>query len=143
MLLIVHNFRFIMANGVYEQFAPVLIFFIISTGLGVAFSLLGKVLSIIVGANNPNATKGETFECGFPTFGDAREKLDVRFYLVAVLFLVFDLELAFIIPWGINLRPVDGVNAISNGAFVAMIVFLTVLFLGLIYGWKKGALEWE
>ena len=73
----------------------------------------------------------------------AREKLDVRFYLVAVLFLVFDLELAFLIPWGINLRATSTYPAISNGAFVAMIVFLTVLFLGLIYGWKKGALEWE
>ena len=132
-----------MTNGVYEQFAPVLIFLIIAVGLGLAFSLIGKILSIVVGANNPNEIKGDTFECGFPTFGDAREKLDVRFYLVAVLFLVFDLELAFIIPWGINLRASAGIPAISDGAFVAMIVFLVVLFLGLIYGWKKGALEWE
>lgn len=89
-----------MSTSVYEQFAPILIFLIIAFGLGAAFAIIGKVLSVIVGANNPNKTKGETFECGFPTFGDAREKLDVRFYLIAVLFLVFDLELAFIIPMG-------------------------------------------
>lgn len=132
-----------MATNVYEQFAPILIFLIIALGLGVAFAVIGKVLSMIVGANNPNKTKGETFECGFPTFGDAREKLDVRFYLIAVLFLVFDLELAFIIPWGINLRPGAGMPALTDHAFYAMIIFLVVLFLGLIYAWKKGALEWE
>ena len=132
-----------MTNDIYGQFAPILIFLIIAFGLGAAFAILGKVLSVLVGANKPSKSKSEVFECGFPAFGDAREKLDVRFYLVAVLFLVFDLELAFIIPWGINLRATAGLPAVSNGAFVAMIVFLTVLFLGLIYGWKKGALEWE
>ncbi|RUS68835.1 hypothetical protein EGW08_023397, partial [Elysia chlorotica] len=121
----------------------ILIFLVIAFAIGLVFAIAGKLLSIIVGANNPSETKNSTFECGFPTFGDAREKLDVRFYLVAVLFLIFDLELAFIIPWGINLRASAGFPAISNDAFVAMIVFLTVLFLGLIYGWKKGALEWE
>lgn len=132
-----------MNTNIYAQFAPILIFLIIAFGLGVAFAMIGKILSMIVGANNPSATKGETFECGFSTFGDAREKLDVRFYLIAVLFLVFDLELAFIIPWGINLRASAGMPAISNHAFFAMIIFLVVLFLGLIYAWKKGALEWE
>ena len=132
-----------MSTSVYEQFAPILIFLIIAFGLGATFAIIGKVLSVIVGANNPNKTKGETFECGFPTFGDAREKLDVRFYLIAVLFLVFDLELAFIIPWGINLRASAGMPAISDHAFFAMIIFLVILFLGLIYAWKKGALEWE
>ncbi|NIB66401.1 NADH-quinone oxidoreductase subunit A, partial [Francisella orientalis] len=67
-----------MSANVYAEFAPILIFFIIAFGLGAAFAMIGKILSMIVGANNPNATKGETFECGFPTFGDAREKLDVR-----------------------------------------------------------------
>ncbi|MDE4961504.1 NADH-quinone oxidoreductase subunit A, partial [Francisella tularensis] len=86
----------------------------------------------IVVANNPNKTKGEKFECGFPTFGNAREKFDVSFYLIAVLFLVFDLEFAFIIPWGINLRASAGMQAISYHAFFAMIIFLVVLFLGLI-----------
>lgn len=132
-----------MNTNIYAQFVPILIFLIIAFGLGVAFAMIGKILSMIVGANNPSATKGETFECGFPTFGDAREKLDVRFYLIAVLFLVFDLELAFIIPWGINLRASAGMPAISDHAFFAMIIFLVVLFLGLIYAWKRGALEWE
>lgn len=132
-----------MSANIYLQFAPILIFLIIAFGIGAVFAIAGKVLSILVGANNPGEAKGDTFECGFPTFGDAREKLDVRFYLIAVLFLVFDLELAFIIPWGINLRASAHMEAISNHAFVAMIVFLVVLFLGLIYGWKKGALEWE
>ncbi|MDE5037649.1 NADH-quinone oxidoreductase subunit A, partial [Francisella tularensis] len=84
-----------------------------------------------------------TFACGFPTFGNAREKFDVRYYLIAVLFLVFDLELAFIIPWGINLRASAGMPAISDHAFFAMIIVLGVFFLGLIYAGKKGALEWE
>lgn len=132
-----------MSSNIYAQFAPILIFLIIAFGLGVVFAVAGKILSVIVGANNPNKTKGETFECGFPTFGDAREKLDVRFYLIAVLFLIFDLELAFIIPWGINLRASATMPAISDHAFFAMIIFLVVLFLGLIYAWKKGALEWE
>jgi NADH-quinone oxidoreductase subunit A len=132
-----------MSTDIYVQFAPILIFLIIAFGLGVVFAVTGKVLSVIVGANNPSKAKNDTFECGFPTFGDAREKLDVRFYLVAVLFLIFDLELAFMIPWGINLRAGTGVPAISDHAFVAMLIFLAVLFLGLIYGWKKGALEWE
>ncbi|MED7787827.1 NADH-quinone oxidoreductase subunit A [Francisella sp. 19X1-34] len=132
-----------MVTNIYGQFAPILIFLIIAFGLGATFAIVGKVLSTIVGANKPSETKGETFECGFPTFGDAREKLDVRFYLIAVLFLIFDLELAFIIPWGINLRASAGFPAISGHAFVAMIIFLVVLFLGLIYAWKKGALEWE
>lgn len=133
----------VMSSNIYAQFAPILIFLIIAFGLGVVFALAGKVLSVIVGANNPSKTKNETFECGFPAFGDAREKLDVRFYLIAVLFLIFDLELAFIIPWGINLRASATMPAISNHAFFAMIIFLVVLFLGLIYAWKKGALEWE
>lgn len=132
-----------MTTNVYLEFAPILIFLIIAFAVGAAFAIAGKVISIIVGANNPSKSKNETFECGFPTFGDAREKLDVRFYLVAVLFLVFDLELAFVIPWGINLRATAIAPAISNHAFFAMIIFLVVLFLGLIYGWKKGALEWE
>ena len=128
---------------VYGQFAPILIFLIISFAVGLIFAIVGKILSVIVRSNNPSQSKAETFECGFPTFGEAREKLDVRFYLVAVLFLIFDLELAFIIPWGINLRASGAGPAISNNAFIAMIIFLVVLFLGLIYGWKKGALEWK
>lgn len=132
-----------MSTNIYAQFAPILIFLIIAFGLGVVFAVIGKVLSVIVGANNPSKTKGETFECGFPAFGDARGKLDVRFYLIAVLFLIFDLELAFIIPWGINLRASATMPAISDHAFFAMIIFLMVLFLGLIYAWRKGALEWE
>ena len=132
-----------MNTSIYLQFAPILIFLIIAFGLGAVFAVMGKVLSVLVGANSPGEAKNETFECGFPAFGDAREKLDVRFYLVAVLFLIFDLELAFIIPWGINLRATAGMSAISDYAFLAMLIFLGVLFLGLIYGWKKGALEWE
>ena len=132
-----------MNTNIYSQFAPILIFLMVAVGLGVAFAIIGKILSLIVGSNNPGKAKNDTFECGFPTFGEAREKFDVRFYLIAVLFLIFDLELAFIVPWGVNLRASAGVSAMSNSAFIAMIVFLTVLFLGLIYGWKKGALEWE
>jgi len=130
-------------TGAYSEFIPILVFLIVSIGLGIIFAIAGRFLSIIVGAHKPNKAKTETFECGFPTFGDAREKIDVRFYLIAVLFLIFDLEIAFIIPWGINLRSTALSSGLSTHAFVAMIIFLVMLFIGLIYGWKKGALEWE
>jgi len=94
-------------------------------------------LSIRVSAYNPDTEKLSAYECGFDPYEDARNVFDVRFYLVAILFIIFDLEVAFLIPWAINLK------AIGMFGFWSMIVFLVVLTIGFIYEWKKGALEWE
>ena len=130
-------------QSVYLNYLPILMFFIVATGIAIALALAGKVLSLIVGSNKPNQAKNSPFECGFPEFEDARNKFDVRFYLVAILFLIFDLEIAFMLPWGVRLREVSGAEPLSVAAFVAMMIFLGILFIGFIYEWKKGALEWE
>ncbi len=128
--------------SVYHEFLPILIFFIIAICIAIAMAVGGKVLSIIVGVHKPNPEKNAPFECGFSEFEDARIKFDVRFYLVAILFLVFDLEVAFMIPWGVLVRD-SAAGGISWAAFIAMMVFLFILLVGFIYEWKKGALEWE
>ena len=129
--------------SVYQEFLPILIFIIVALLLAVAMALGGKILSIIVGVNRPNREKNAPFECGFPEFENARMNFDVRFYLVAILFLVFDLEVAFMLPWGVLLRKSADMPGISWAAFIAMMIFLLVLLIGFIYEWKKGALEWE
>ncbi len=128
--------------SVYHQFLPILVFLIVAVVIALAMAVGGKILSIIVGVNKPNPEKNAPFECGFAEFEDARIKFDVRFYLVAILFLVFDLEVAFMIPWGVLVRDSGG-SGISWAAFVAMMIFLFILLIGFIYEWKKGALEWE
>ena len=128
--------------SVYHQFLPVLIFLLVAIGIAVAMAMGGKLLSVIVGANNPSEEKNAPLECGFNEFEDARIKFDVRFYLVAILFLVFDLEVAFMLPWGVLIRE-HGASGISWAAFIAMMIFLFILLVGFIYEWKKGALEWE
>ena len=95
------------------------------------------VLPLLIAPSKPDPEKLSAYECGFPAFGDARMKFDVRFYLVAILFIIFDLEVAFLFPWAITL----GVTGIFG--FFSMMVFLGVLTVGFIYEWKKGALEWE
>lgn len=128
--------------SVYHEFLPILIFLIVAIAIASAMAIGGKMLSIIVGVHNPNPEKNAPFECGFAEFEDARIKFDVRFYLVAILFLVFDLEVAFMIPWGVLVRD-SGAGSISWAAFIAMMIFLFILLIGFIYEWKKGALEWE
>ena len=91
--------------------------------------------------SKPDPEKLSAYECGFPAFGDARMKFDVRFYLVAILFIIFDLEVAFLFPWAITLTKLEGTTAVF--AFWSMMCFLGVLTVGFIYEWKKGALEWE
>ena len=129
--------------SVYHEFLPILIFLIVAVCIAMAMAVGGKMLSIIVGVHRPNPEKNSTFECGFEATGDARIKFDVRFYLVAILFLIFDLEIAFMLPWGVLIRDSVGGSGISWAAFVAMLIFLFILLLGFIYEWKKGALEWE
>ena len=121
----------------YQSYLPVLIYVIMALGLGITVSIAGKVVSKLLGADKPDPEKNSPFECGFPEFDSARMKFDVRFYLVAILFIVFDLEMSFMFPWAVVLKQ------ISWAGFVGMMVFLFILLVGFIYEWKKGALEWE
>jgi NADH-quinone oxidoreductase subunit A len=105
--------------------------------LAIALSLLVITLSWIRGASNPNPRKLSPYECGFDAFSDSRSKFDVHFYLVAILFIIFDLEIAFLFPWAITLHD------IGMFGFWSMILFLGTLTVGFIYEWKKGALEWK
>ena len=115
------------------EYLPILIFMAIAGTISVAM-VLG---SILVGARKPDPEKLSAYECGFDAFSDARNKFDVRFYLVTLLFIIFDLEIAFLFPWAITL------GKIGSFGFWSMIIFLSVLTVGFIYEWKKGGLEWE
>ena len=119
--------------GLLRKYLPVMIFIMIAMGLAAAM-VIG---SLLVARQNPDSEKVSAFECGFDAFGDARQKFDVRFYLVAILFIIFDLEVAFLFPWAVALGD------IGLFGFWSMIVFLAILTIGFIYEWKKGALEWE
>ncbi len=116
-----------------ENYLPVLVFMVIAAGLAVALMTIGFVFS----PNRPDAAKLSPYECGFEAFEDTRMKFDVRYYLVAILFIIFDLEIAFLFPWAVVL------DDIGVFGFVAMAIFLGILVIGFIYEWKKGALEWE
>ena len=117
-----------------ENYIPVLIFLSVGLFVGIIMITLG---GFILAPRNPNEAKNSPYECGFSAFEDARLKCDVRFYLVAILFIIFDLEIAFLFPWAIVLED------IGLFGIVAMGIFLGVLVIGFIYEWKKGALEWE
>jgi NADH-quinone oxidoreductase subunit A len=119
------------------EYLPILVFLGIATVLSAALI----VLPLVIAPSKPDPEKLSAYECGFPAFGDSRMKFDVRFYLVAILFIIFDLEVAFLFPWAITLGTTDGAAGIF--AFWSMMVFLGVLTVGFIYEWKKGALEWE
>ena len=120
-----------------DQYLPVLLFILVGVAIGVIPQALGWVLSTVLGFQRPDAAKNSPYECGFEAFEDARMKFDVRYYLVAILFILFDLEIAFLFPWAVVLRD------IGYFGFLAMLVFLAILVVGFIYEWKKGALEWE
>src|SRR5512144_1004952 len=115
------------------EYFPILLFIVVGLAIGVAPMVLGKLL----GPSHPDPEKLSPYECGFEAFEDARMKFDVRYYLVAILFILFDLEISFLFPWAIVLQE------IGFFGFAAMMVFLAVLVVGFIYEWKKGALEWE
>lgn len=115
------------------NYIPILIFMGVALVLGAALMLVGRLL----GPSNPNDEKLSPYECGFEAFEDSRMKFDVRYYLVAILFIIFDLEIAFLFPWAIVLEE------IGLFGFVSMMVFLGILVVGFIYEWIKGALEWE
>ncbi len=120
-----------------SQYLPVLIFLVIALGLSAAFVFLPIGVSYLTGSHSPDAEKNSEYECGFPAFEDPREPFDVRFYLVAILFIVFDLEAAFLFPWAVSLRETGWAG------WATMMVFLGELAVGLAYAWKKGALDWE
>ena len=123
-----------------ENYLPVLIFLIIGTLVGIGPILVGFLL----GPHKPDSEKLSPYECGFEAFEDSRMKFDVRYYLVAILFIIFDLEIAFLFPWAVVLKDFvaeDGGSGLF--IFLAMMLFLAVLVVGFIYEWKKGALEWE
>ena len=111
----------------------ILIFILIGAGMAIAMYLLSKILS----PSSPDSEKLSAYECGFEAFDDSRMEFDVRFYLVAILFIIFDLEIAFLFPWAISLGSIGALG------FWSMMIFLAVLTVGFIYEWKKGALEWE
>ena len=115
------------------NYLPILVFLGIGLSVGVITLLLGRIL----GPHKPDIEKSSPYECGFEAFEDSRMKFDVRYYLVAILFIIFDLEIAFLFPWAVVL------DDIGAPGFIAMAVFLGILVIGFIYEWKKGALEWE
>ena len=116
-----------------KDYFPIILFLIIAFGLSCVFIILNYLLS----PKNPDPEKLSAYECGFEPFNDSRMEFDVRFYLVAILFIIFDLEIAFLFPWAISLTN------IGPAGLIAMAIFLTVLVIGFIYEWRKGALEWD
>ncbi len=120
-----------------ENYFPVLMFILVGLLVGLVTVSIGAVMSRMVGVHHPDPEKLAPYECGFEAFEDARMKFDVRYYLVAILFILFDLEIAFLFPWAVVLRE------IGLFGFMAMVVFLGILVVGFIYEWMKGALEWE
>jgi len=120
-------------DHVLTEYLPILIFIGLAVGLGLILLLAAVILAV----RNPDPEKVSAYECGFNAFDDARMKFDVRFYLVAILFIIFDLEIAFLFPWAVAF------GELTEVAFWSMMVFLAVLTVGFVYEWKKGALEWE
>ncbi|KWV93052.1 NADH-quinone oxidoreductase subunit A [Erythrobacter sp. YT30] len=120
-----------------SQYLPILFFIVIALAISCLFVFLPMGVSRLTGAHNPDAEKLSEYECGFPAFEDARSQFDVRFYLVAISFIIFDLEAAFLFPWAVSLGETGWIG------WAGMMTFLFILAVGLAYEWKKGALDWE
>ena len=120
-------------DDLLREYLPILMFLAVAVGLAVVI----VIASMVVVPSHPDAEKLSAYECGFDAFSDSRQKFDVRFYLVAILFIIFDLEVAFLFPWAVTL------GKIGIFGFWSMMVFLAVLTVGFVYEWRKGALEWE
>ena len=116
-----------------QEYVPILIFLGVAAGLGVVLLALG----FLIGRGRKDEDKLSPYECGFEAFDDSRMKFDVRYYLVAILFIIFDLEIAFLFPWAVSL------DAVGKFGLLSMALFLAILVVGFIYEWKKGALEWD
>ncbi len=119
------------------QYLPILMFLGVALLLSTAFVVLPMAVSRVTGSHKPTVEKLSEYECGFPAFEDSRAQFDVRFYLVAILFIIFDLEAAFLYPWAVS------VFDLGWTAWISMMIFIGELALGLVYAWKKGALDWE
>ena len=115
------------------EYLPTLLFLFVATGIGIALLIIGNLL----GPKRPSLEKLSPYECGFSAFEDARMQFDVRYYLIAIQFIIFDLEIAFVFPWAVNFRNLGIVGLTEMGIFIGLLV------LGFVYVWKKGALEWE
>jgi len=116
-----------------QEYLPVLLFILVGIGVGVVPQVLGYIL----GPNRPDAAKNSPYECGFEAFEDARMKFDVRYYLIAILFILFDLEIAFLFPWAVAHKEIGLIG------FIDMMIFLAILVAGFAYRWIKGAIDWE
>ena len=123
--------------SVAADYLPILLFLAVALGLSLAFVVLPMLVAMLTGAARPYPDKLTEYECGFPAFEDSRAQFDVRFYLVAILFIIFDLEVAFLFPWAVTLGDIGAFG------FWSMMAFLAVLTIGFIYEWKQGALEWD
>jgi len=122
-----------------ENYFPVLVFVLV----GIVFGCAPIVLGWLVGPRHPYAEKNSAYECGFEAFEDARMKFDVRYYLIAIIFILFDLEIAFLFPWAAIFKEIVSNESVKMFGFVEMLVFLGILLLGYIFAWAKGALDWE
>jgi NADH-quinone oxidoreductase subunit A len=123
--------------SVAAGYLPILLFLIVALAMSAGFVVLPMLVSRLTGTHRPDPAKLAEYECGFPAFEDSRSQFDVRFYLIAILFIVFDLEAAFLFPWAVSLEETGWLG------WFAMLIFLAELGLGLAYAWMKGALEWE
>ncbi|HLO62870.1 MAG TPA: NADH-quinone oxidoreductase subunit A [Azonexus sp.] len=122
-----------------ENYFPILMFVLV----GVAIGVLPVAMGFILAPSRPDPEKLSPYECGFEAFEDARMKFDVRYYLIAILFILFDLEVAFLFPWATIFKDIVATESIKMFGFVEMLVFVAILVVGYIYAWAKGALEWE
>ncbi|MBI3141164.1 MAG: NADH-quinone oxidoreductase subunit A [Rhodocyclales bacterium] len=122
-----------------ENYFPILLFVLV----GLAFGCVPILLGWLVAPNRPDSEKLSPFECGFEAFEDARMKFDVRFYLIAIIFIVFDLEIAFLFPWAVIFKDIVGTESIRLFGFFEMLIFIGILVIGYVYAWAKGALDWE
>jgi NADH-quinone oxidoreductase subunit A len=122
-----------------ENYFPVFVFVLV----GIAFGVLPVLLGWLVGPSRPDSEKLSPYECGFEAFEDARMKFDVRYYLIAIIFILFDLEVAFLIPWATVFKEIVQTESVKWFGFAEMMVFIAILVVGYVYAWIKGALEWE
>lgn len=122
-----------------ENYFPILMFILVGVAVGVLPILLGWFIA----PNRPDSEKLSPYECGFEAFEDARMKFDVRYYLIAIIFILFDLEIAFLFPWATIFKEIVQTEAVKGFGFFEMLVFIAILVVGYVYAWAKGALEWE
>jgi len=128
-----------LTHGMLREYLPILVLLAMAIGLG----LVLIAAAAIIAYRNPDPEKVSAYECGFNAFDDARMKFDVRFYLVSILFIIFDLEVAFLLPWASIVKELAGGVSVRLFGFFEMLVFLGILVVGYVYVWKKGALDWE